>query len=375
MKKVLIIGGGFAGLSALNKLSRFSKKTDIALVDKKKEFNFLPVIPDIVGRKIDPCFLTNNLEDMCRKQGCKFINEEIISLDLKNKFAYGSKQDIVYDFLLIASGSQTNFYGNDLVEKNSYKLDSVLDAYKILGTLNSKKFNTFIIAGGGYTGIEIASNLKRHINSLKIDKKVVIIEKAPSLLGPLPDWMKQYVSRNLIRLNIEFYTNIEIANIEPNKVTLSNGKIFDKSMLIWTAGVRTGEFIEKLDVEKNHQGRIKVDSYLRLSDSCFVAGDAALFSYRGKDLRMAIQFAISQGEHAAKNILNIVLNKPLREFKPLDLGYIIPMANNISCGNILGFNIRGAIPIILHYFMCIYRSFGLRNKIGILIDLIRGGKK
>ena len=144
-------------------------------------------------------------------------------------------------------------------------------------------------------------------------------------------------------------------------------------MVFWTAGVKTSDFISKLNVEKTGQGRIKVDEFLRLKDGIFVVGDAAGFLYKKMPLRMAVQFSILQGRIAGANVINTILNKPLIKYNPKDLGYVIPMANNKSCSKILGLNLKGVFPTILHYFMCIYRSYGLYNKFGILKDLTKGG--
>jgi len=375
MNKVVIIGGGFAGVSALIRLSKWRNKLDITLIDKKKEFNFLPMLPDIIGGRINSAYIENKLEDICRKFGSEFVNDTVKSVDLERKIVYCLKESIAYDYLIIASGSETNFYDNETIRNNSFKLDSVDDADKIREALNSQNFDSFLISGGGYTGIEIAGNIGRNLQSLGINKRVVIIEKAPSILGLVPDWMKEYVLNNLKKLNIDVLTNTEIEKIEKNKITISDNLSFENTMLIWAAGVRIDDFAQRLNIEKNRQGRIKVDKYLRISDNCFVVGDAALFSYKGKDLRMAIQFAISQGNCSALNIINNILNKPLKEYKPIDSGYIIPMANNRSCGVVLGYNIKGKLATFLHYVMCIYRSFSLKNKLGIFMDLIKGGVK
>jgi NADH dehydrogenase FAD-containing subunit len=104
-----------------------------------------------------------------------------------------------------------------------------------------------------------------------------------------------------------------------------------------------------------------------------VAGDAAYFSYKGGALRMAIQFALSQGVVAAENIARSIGNLPLTKYAPHDLGYIVPMANNRSCGRALGVNIKGTLGMFLHYFFCVYRSYGFGNRLGIIGSLIKGG--
>ncbi|MCM8797390.1 MAG: FAD-dependent oxidoreductase, partial [Candidatus Omnitrophica bacterium] len=285
---------------------------------------------------------------------------------------FAKRRTLDYDYLLIASGSETNFYNNADIQRRALTLGSVDDVKRIRQTLNQGNFGNFIICGGGYTGIEIASNLRIYLNKLGKKGNIIIVEQAPAILGQLPQWMKDYVMINLKELKIEVYVNNVVGKTEGQRVILSGGMVFDKAMVIWAAGVRTAAFIQELKLEKNPQGRIRVDDYLRIDARCFAAGDAALFIYKGAPLRMAVQFAISQGECAALNIINSINGLPLRRFIPRDLGYIIPVANNRSCGTVLGADLKGRLPTLLHFVMCIYRSYGIKNRLGILSQLIGG---
>ncbi|MFC1594156.1 NAD(P)/FAD-dependent oxidoreductase [Candidatus Omnitrophota bacterium] len=371
MKRIVVIGGGFAGLSALHGLARIKKQAEIVLIDHKQTFDFLPMLPDIVGRGIRPEFLTNDLNRFSQKFWFQFINEHVEQIDTAQKSIRTVNQTIPYDYVVIASGSETNFYGDTAVEKNAYTLDSVADAEKILAAVGTGAHETIVVGGGGYTGIEIATNGWKYCQKKKLDKKVVIVERAPSVLGPLPEWMKRYCLNNLQKLGIDVFTDCVIERIDQETISLSNGKNFPKAMLIWSAGVKTADFVINLEAEKTRQGRISVDEFLRITDSCFIAGDTANFIFKDAPIRMGIQFAIAQGGLVAANIIRSIAGKPLKRYAPVDLGYIIPMANNFSCGNIFGMNLAGKVPTMLHYVMCMYRSFGLRNKSGMLKDLSR----
>jgi NADH dehydrogenase len=372
-KKVIIIGCGYGGVVSSWRLSPYKNKIEIIVIDKGKNFNFLPLLPDCLGRKIPVQNLCYPIQKLSSIYGFVFLNQEVLSLDLNNKKVVTSNQSLNYDYLIIASGSETNFYGNAEIKKYAYKLDDVFDAEKIKQTLENEEFDSYLIGGGGYTGIEVATNLRVHLNKSRKSNRIVVVERAPSILGPLPDWMKEYVNNNLKDLNIEVLTNTVIEKIAGRDIFLSGARHFASSMLIWAAGVKTADFLQKLSAEKNQQGRIKVDEYLRLNDSCFVIGDASYFSYRGSFLRMAVQFAIAQASLAVYNMINSISGKKLYKYKPFDLGYIIPMANNLSCGNILGFNMSGFTSTLLHYFMSVYRSYGFKNKLGIIGTLTKGG--
>jgi NADH dehydrogenase len=376
MKRVIIIGCGFGGLSAIEAFCKFRKKQDVMVIviDKGLNSNFLPLLPDAIGSKINSRFLIYPIKDLSQRYSFGFINAPVSRVDLEEKKVYVLAQHFDYDYLIIASGSEANFYGNEQIKQYAYKLDDTEDAKVIQDTVEKKDFNSYLVAGGGYTGVEAATNLRRKLLKNSWRKRVIIIERAPSILGPLPQWMKAYVTKNLRKLNIEVLLNAVIDKVDKNSVYLASGAVFHDAMLIWAAGVKTSQYIEDLKIEKNPQGRLKVDEYLRLNDSCFVVGDAAYFSYKNSFLRMAVQFAIAEGECTAKNIINSIKGRQLKKYKPMDLGYIIPMANNLSCGKVFGLNLQGRVPTLLHYLMCLYRSFGFRNKFGIISNLLKGGE-
>lgn len=372
-KKILIIGCGYAGVVASWQLAHFSKYAQVTVVDRGKSFNFLPLLPDSIGRRIPVSALSYPIQRLSRIYNFNFLNEEVTGIDLDKHKVITIQEALDYDYLIIASGSETDFYGNEQIKKYAYKLDDVLDAQKLVSALNTGSFDEYIIGGGGYTGIEAATNLRVYLDKNKINKRIIIVERAPSILGRLPQWMKDYVSNNLDRLNIEVLTNTIIERIDENSVYLSGGVSFPKPMLIWAAGVRASAFLQALNVEKNPQGRIKVDKSLSLNDSCFVTGDASYFQDGENYLRMAVQFSVAQGRIAALNVIKSISREPLIEYKPVDLGYVVPMANNRSCGIILGKCLKGPVCTLSHYFMSIYRAYGLRNKYNILKTLIAGG--
>ena len=370
MKRVLILGCGFAGLSAAAELCRGRRGFDVTVIDKKRYLDFLPLLPDVIGRGIEEECLRFPLAVLAARFGFNFVNAYVGPLDTSMRRVISSAGEFGYDYLLLASGSETNFYGNTQAAKSAYKLDDAGDAANILLALECRKLDCCVVSGGGYTGIEIATNLRLYFNKRGEKKNIVIIEKAPSILGPLPHWMKSYVYDNLRSLDIRVLSNTVIEEIEERSISAA-GELFTNSMLIWAAGVRVSDLIRGEGFERSPQGRYKVDEFLRLGDDCFAAGDASCFSFRGSFLRMAVQFAISQGVCAGRNIINAAEGRRLKRYEPRDLGYIIPMANNNSCGQVLGVPVEGAVPTAFHYLMCLYRCLGWRNKVGIIRGLLK----
>jgi NADH dehydrogenase FAD-containing subunit len=166
-------------------------------------------------------------------------------------------------------------------------------------------------------------------------------------------------------------TDSAITEINEHAIMVNHAKRFPHALLVWSAGVKTADYIHDLSLPKNPQGRLRCDRFLQMEKACFVAGDAALFQKKNTPLRMSIQFAISEGECAAKNILRAVAAKPLKAFKPADPGFIIPLANNRACGLVFGLPVKGITPVFLHFFLCLHRLYGISNKWHLLIELIR----
>jgi NADH dehydrogenase len=372
MHKVAIIGAGFAGLSALSRLRREKSRLEIKVFDKKDSFDFLPLLPDSVGRGIDPGHLSCRIARLMGGYGASFIKEEVVSADLGSNRINTARASYAYDFLLISSGSQVNFFGDSRMQPQAYALNSVADARRIREALDAEDFENFIVCGGGYTGIEAATNLWLFCRRRGTGGRVFIIERSAGVLGPLPAWMKEHVTRNLASMGIEVLAGSVVEEGTGSLVRVSGGRLCEKAMLVWVPGVRCADFIQNLGVDKNPQGRIRVDEYLRCRDNVFCAGDTAFFSGGGTPLRMAVQFSISQGEAAAGNMIRSMKNLPLKKFIPRDLGYVIPLANNNSCGRVFGLDLKGLLPTLLHFLMCLYRLPCASGRIGLAGSLVSG---
>ncbi len=370
-QKIIIIGGGFSGVCAMRRIRQLKIFCDIILIDKKNNFEFLPLLPDIISSRIKEEYLSVNLAELAKKYDAEYFNKEVTNIDFNNNKVILKDLELRYDFLIIASGATNNFYGNKEAQRYALKLYSASDGALIRETIKEGNYDNFVIIGGGYTGIEIATNIWRHFKKTKKEKNIYIVERSNKLLSNLSDNLSRYVAENLNRLKIIVLYNAQVKSMGDGFVSFTDGFNLERALIVWAAGVKTADYIDILKQEKAPQGRLKVNEYLQISHNCFAVGDSANYEFKGRPLRMAIQFSIYEGICAAENIKNLMQNKPLKKFNPVDLGYIIPMANGRSCGFVFGREIFGVIPSMLHYFMCIYRSWGVRKQIGILSELIK----
>jgi NADH dehydrogenase len=371
---IVIIGGGFAGLEAARllskKISGLSNRR-VIVVDAKKTFDFLPVLPDVAGGRIRKSSAVLDLADYIESLRVNFELDEVVRVDTGTKEVFLKSGGVLsYEFLVIACGSVTNFYGMDDVARRSLKLDTAEDAVVLQNVVTTYSNKKIVIVGGGYTGIEIATNLASLLRRKKIKKySIHVIERAEDILSPLPEWMRDYCRVNLSRLRVNFYTECSIEEVSDQRVKLSNGMVFEDYVLVWAAGVVMPPFMKDLKFDKDKQGRLIVNEHMMFSDHCFAVGDAAAFKHGNSVLRMAVQFSVMEARVAVANILKEVKGvKRLAKYHPIDLGLLVPMANKKACGKVFIFRVSGFFGWFLHYVMCIYRSLSLENKLGIFGD-------
>ncbi|MCX5678857.1 MAG: FAD-dependent oxidoreductase [Candidatus Omnitrophica bacterium] len=382
-KNIVIAGSGFAGTSAFRRLNRYRGTLvkygyEIILIDEKDDFEFIPMLPDLIGGWLDPARLRSSNSELASQYGCSFIKGRIDALDPERKMVSIGVQNINYEYLIISTGSCTNFFNNQLVQASCRKVDTIADALNIkeeLSAIASKKGEVdVVVIGGGYTGIESATNIRwlfRREGTVRCH--VTMVEKAPDILMAVPEWMRKEAHKELEGLGVIMICGDSLKSYDGRTVNLESGRSIKADICLWTAGVKLSPYLDGLKAEKERT-RIKVTPTLKIKepkyDNIFVAGDTANFQDNDTALaiRMAVMFSMGQGKVAAENIVRSISNKRLIEYRAVDLGYLIPMAHGKATGIVLGRRVHGLLGYLLHYCMCIYRS-EWKNMFGIVKDL------
>ena len=365
MTRVVIIGGGFAGLSALRRLSGYSSRLDLTLLDHRGTFDFLPLLPDLIGRPMSPGALQYDLATFCRRKNCRFIPQPAISVDSVTGVVRTPTQEIQADYVIVACGTVTDFH--DIVTADQVlKLDCVQDAVAIKRDVISGSYESLVVMGGGYTGVETASNLRRLFDCNEISRRIILVERSDRVLKALPEECSDFAAENLARMGVEVIINANLKTLRGDCLELTNGLSLPRSRVIMTTGVKTPACVQNMPAEKLRHGRLVVDPFLRVGARCFAAGDAAGFEVDGKPIRMGVQASLREGSCAAANIIRCIEGKPLRNFKPFDPGYIVPMGNGRSCGAIFGKVLTGFLPTLLHYGLCLFYSESWANRFKVL---------
>lgn len=374
-RDIVIVGAGFGGIEAAKILCKTKDKLAnfrIVLIDKKETSDFLPILPDVVGGRIEPKNARVHIKKYVAHWGIEFVNDKVESIELnEKKIRLDSGKVVDYDYLILAVGSETNFYDKEMWRDFVYTIDNLTDAIRLRDDLKENPNRPVLVIGGGYTGIEIATNIAMLFSNLKIPAHTInIVEVAKSILGPLPEWMKLYVKMNLDALEIGVLTGVSLENYDEKRAVLSNGMTFDSPFVVWTPGVKASRTVSRLGVPGDRQDRIIVDKFLRFHEKTYALGDCASFNQQGRPLRMAVQFSVFQARTVARNIIGEVTGKQQKEYSPRDLGYLVPMANAKACGILGTLKVKGIIAWWMHYIMSIYRSLRFKNKVGIIKNLI-----
>jgi NADH dehydrogenase len=370
---VVIVGGGFAGLAAARRLGGHRGKVRTILFDPRETSDFLPLLPDIVGGRLGAGTTQYPLEHAARRFHAEYVSEAVQEIDLSRRILRTSQTETEFDYLILTCGSVSNFHGTPGAEAHAFPVKSASEADRLSRAVADRHWRQVIVCGGGYTGVEIATHVKNRFRKNQDEREVLLLDNSDRILRGMPEGFRRYTEENLRRMEVRVLAGTTVKRICDNgSVLLSNGTQYPRALVAWSAGVKTPGFVEDLGVELGPGGRVVVDENLGFADGCFAAGDAAHVNRRGKPLRMGIQFSLMGGYRAAENVLRSINRKPLRRFNPLDPGYIVPMANGRSCGNVMRVRLYGRMATFLHYFMCGFRTWGVRNRRRMIRELFGG---
>ena len=385
-KKIVILGGGFAGVECTRQLeSKFGNDPDIELV-MVSEDNFLlftPMLPQVASGMIETRHIVLPIRTICKKT--KFYEGRIKNIDpfgkLVNLWGTGDKRSISihYDFLVVALGSETNFFGMADVEKNAYTMKTLNDAVvlrnRIIDMLEQaenetnpilrKSFLNFVVAGGGFAGIETAGELmdlildaRKHYPTIhKDDLKVVVIEALPMILPGFNEKLAEFAKQKLIERGIDIKLQTAITSFDGNEVTtksidqnpkdpVDESKVdsIRTKTLIWTAGVTPVNTIKR-SMLKTDRGKVIINEYLEVQDfpGVFAIGDCALFlnPETKRPFPPTAQIAEAQAKTAAKNLIALIKNSEKEKFEYHSKGQMAIIGKRSGIATFLGMNISG----------------------------------
>ncbi|MCQ3935634.1 MAG: FAD-dependent oxidoreductase [Chloroflexi bacterium] len=390
---VVIIGAGFAGLETARGLANAPVR--ITLIDKHNHHLFQPLLYQVAIAGLLPSQIAQPVRTIFRRQkNLAFQMGEVTEINLGEKFVRLNGSVIAYDYLVIAAGARTNFFGFEALEKHGLQLKDLETAVKTRNHLLSmfeqashegdpekrKTMLTFVIVGGGPTGVETAGALAELIThvmrkdyprlNLK-EARVILLEAGANLIGAYPDELRRATLRLLQKKKVDVRLNSKMKDFNGQRILLEDGSIIETQTLIWTAGAKAAELIDSLPVEKAGMGRVRVTPTMQLPlfPDAFVIGDAAfLVNGNGQPLPMLSTVAIQQGQVTAKNIRRMIAGKEPFPFHYKDPGLLATIGRNAAVARIFGISFSGFIAWVIWVFLHIYRIIGFRNRLIVMFN-------
>lgn len=365
--KTVILGAGFAGRQACRAL--FRTGSEVLLFDPNRLTVMLPALPDLAGDWVPEKILTCPLQELL-PHNVQHIRKAVTSVDLDQK-TVTSDDGAVYSFthLLIAAGSVADFHGFDRHLDAVHRLDSLESALRIRDEFKAYLADCtdphLVIAGGGYTGLELAAALRFRSIADGRPCRVTVIDPAEQILSFLSETERKRMTAFLEQIGIQVLNESKITAFDGENVDVGD-RTLERVFFCWAGGSKLAIPEIRGSVEQLRDGRLTVRPDLSLPDypDVFAAGDSAAILQNGQPIRKAVNFAWYGGRRAAKNIAARIRGRETKPFKPVDLGWVIPLHKE-STGKMLSiFPLRGRPGLRLHYFMCGLRNFSVANFIG-----------
>ena len=356
-KPIVVLGAGYGGITATLRLAKlFRKLSDyqIHLVDRHPYHLLETRLHQAAARRAE---VTVPILGLLKKRNVIFHLTEILKIDLEKGRVICPEQEISYHSLVIALGSKTDFYDIPGLKEYALELKSLEDTLKIrdqiermfakaagISDSNQRKpYLTFVVGGGGLTGVELAAELSEFIEELcrkyKTDLSecsLILIEARNTILPNLKENLIQRTKKELVEKKVQILESTEVVQMKPGEVIIQPGNPILTHTLVWTGGIRISNIIKASGLETGPQGRIIVDEFLQVKNfpRVYAIGDNALAinPKTGKPVPAAAQFALQQGRLVANNIYLEASSQERRPYKPKVLGEVISLGRHLSVG-------------------------------------------
>lgn len=392
-KKVVVVGGGFAGIQFVRKLD--AKKFDVVLIDKFNHHQFQPLFYQVATSQLEPSSISFPLRHVFRrKENVQIRLGEVEKVDAENKKVETSIGDFEYDYLVLAMGCKTNFFGNKQIEEHALTLKTTYDAITIRNHIlqifediisakeeDKEALLNLVIVGGGPTGVELSGAFSEIKNDIlpedypRIDfsrLRIILVEGGADTLASMSEKAKKGSKEYLTNMGVEVLINTIVKNYDGQTVELSNGESIKSKTVIWSAGV-IGNTLEGLPEELNTPGnRLVVNRYNQLEsmENVYVLGDMARMQtplYPNGHPQLA-NVAINQAKNLAVNLSNLETGKPLREYEYKDLGAMATVGRNKAVVDLPVAKFKGFFAWVFWMFLHLMLILSVKNKLIIFIN-------
>ncbi len=395
--RVVIIGGGFAGVALARKLSK--KEVQVVLLDKNNYHTFQPLLYQVSTGGLEPDSIAYPIRKILKNfPNFHYRLADVTEIDTNNNTVITNIGDLKFSYLVVASGSQTNYFGNSDIEKYSMAMKTIpqsLDLRSLIlenfeealltSDLNERNaLMNFVIVGGGPTGVELAGALAEIKKGIlpkdypDLDTRLArinIIQSSGSLLKGMSDKASAKAEDFLEKLGVNIWKNVRVTNYDGKTVTTNTDLTFETATLVWAAGVK-GATIKGLDAENfvSRGNRLLVNQYNQIKgfDHIFAIGDVAIMESEATPYGhpMMAQPAIQQGDLLGENLLRFIENKTMTPFVYKDKGSMATIGRNKAVVDMQKFKFQGVFAWFVWMFVHLFFLIGFRNRMVVFVNWV-----
>lgn len=389
--RVVILGGGFGGLAAAKALR--GTQVEVMLIDQRNHHLFQPLLYQVATAALNPSDIAVPIRRILRRQrNASVLLAKVVGVDPRGKRVLLSNGAIPYDFLILATGVTHSYFGHPEWAQAAPGLKTLEDAFEIRNRIllafesaeweaepsRQKAWLTFIVVGGGPTGVELAgaiAEIARHVMTRDFRRinpgkaRVLLIEAGPRILPGFSPDLSQRAAEALSRLGVEVFTGHPVTDLNEGGATLGGERV-EARTLLWAAGVEGSPLARSLGVALEPGGRVTVEPDLSLAGApdLFVIGDLAFLKQDGKALPALAPVAVQEGRHAAKNILRALQGFPGIPFAYRSRGTLATIGRAAAVAEVAGLKFSGFLAWLLWLLVHILWLIGFRNRFLVLTE-------
>lgn len=391
-KRIVIVGGGFAGLAAAKEFRR-SSEVEITLIDRRNHHLFQPLLYQVAMAGLSPAEIAEPIRGiLSRQKNVRVLQGEVRSVDFDSNRVIADFGEVPYDYLIMACGAKHSYFGKPEWEQFAPGLKTLEQATEIRRRVltafenaeretdpeNQKRLLTFVVVGGGPTGVELAGaigemsryTLAKDFRAIDASlARVILIEAGPRILPMFSPELATRAVRDLEHLGVQVWTSSMVSNINADGIAISSEKI-QSATILWAAGVEASSLGRKLKLDIDRAGRVMVEADLSLKQhpQLFVLGDQAHVVQNDRPLPGIAPVAMQQGRFAAQNILGELAGKPRLEFKYVDKGQMATIGRSRAITEFGGWKFAGFFAWMAWLIVHIYYLTGFRNRFFVVMS-------
>jgi NADH dehydrogenase len=390
--RVVIAGAGFGGLTCARALK--NAPVDVLLVDRNNYHLFTPLLYQVASAVLDPGEIARPVRQLIRPlHNADFLLARITGADFEQSQLLTDHGPLAYDYLVLASGSQSDYFGNTSLAKHAFGLKDLDEGLAIRNRVlmrfeearweddreRRRTLLTFAVVGGGPTGVEMAGALAEltHLVSSKDYRdldlglvRIVLLEAAGYLLGTFAEPLREAARKSLEKKGVEVLLKAKVADVSAGWIRLADGHEIPASTVIWTAGVRASELGSALGFSLGRQARVQVLPTLQVDGhpEVFVIGDLAGPVDAGAPLPMLIPVAMQEGRHVAATIKDVLRGYGATDFRYKDPGIMATIGRNSAVAQLGAIRLTGFLGWLMWLGVHLVNVISFRSRVIVLVN-------